>query len=58
MGLLRVGKPMKWQDALPYLQYVREHGVQQFLNIYDKLKDRKDDVLKWGDEVSIKVPGS
>jgi glutamate--cysteine ligase catalytic subunit len=51
MGLLRIGKPMHWHDALPYRQYVQEHGVQQFLNIYDRLKDRKDDVLKWGDEV-------
>lgn len=30
---------------------VREHGIQQFINTYNRIKDRTNDVLKWGDEV-------
>jgi glutamate--cysteine ligase catalytic subunit len=29
----------------------REKGVEQFLSIYNKNRDLKDDVLMWGDEV-------
>ena len=53
MGLLKKGKPMSWFEASPYVNYVREHGIKQFLIIYNKVKNRKDDVLKWGDEVGI-----
>lgn len=31
--------------------HVREHGVNQFINLYKRLRDRQGDVLKWGDEV-------
>ncbi|KAL0482831.1 glutamate-cysteine ligase catalytic subunit [Acrasis kona] len=55
MGLLRVGKPMGWHEALPIVPYVKEHGIQQFLNLYNKLKDRSGDVLKWGDEIEYMI---
>ncbi len=38
----------------------REKGVEQFLAIYNKYRDLKDDVLMWGDEVEyiiMKVGG-
>jgi len=35
----------KWQ------QHVRQFGVQQFVRLYNKLKDEPGRTLKWGDEV-------
>uniref|UniRef100_A0A1A9W258 Glutamate--cysteine ligase n=1 Tax=Glossina brevipalpis TaxID=37001 RepID=A0A1A9W258_9MUSC len=51
MGLLSEGSPLSWEETKALAQHVREHGIQQFINLYHRLKDRQDDVLKWGDEV-------
>lgn len=51
MGLLTVGSPLNWEETKKYADHVRKHGIIQFLNIYNKVKDRQKDVLKWGDEV-------
>ncbi|KAJ9066034.1 glutamate--cysteine ligase [Entomophthora muscae] len=51
MGLLSLGTPLHWNDAKNHADKVRKHGIQQFINIYHNLKDRKNDVLLWGDEV-------
>lgn len=52
MGLLALGTPLAWEDASKYADHVREHGITQFLHIWDKLKGRVGDGLLWGDEVS------
>ncbi|KAG5831185.1 hypothetical protein ANANG_G00301140 [Anguilla anguilla] len=51
MGLLSQGSPLNWEETKKYADHVRKHGIIQFLNIYNKVKDRQKDVLKWGDEV-------
>ncbi|XP_061410150.1 glutamate--cysteine ligase catalytic subunit [Lethenteron reissneri] len=51
MGLLSQGSPLSWADTKKHADHVREHGVRQFINIYNRLKERQGDVLKWGDEV-------
>ncbi|KAK3554694.1 hypothetical protein QTP70_032655 [Hemibagrus guttatus] len=51
MGLLSQGSPLNWTETKKYADHVRKHGILQFLNIYNKVKDRQKDVLKWGDEV-------
>lgn len=51
MGLLSEGSPLSWDETKALAQHVREHGIQQFINLYHRLKDRQGDVLKWGDEV-------
>lgn len=53
MGLLALGTPLDWQQAKGYAGHVREHGIEQFLKIWHRLKDRTGDVLLWGDEVSV-----
>jgi glutamate--cysteine ligase catalytic subunit len=55
MGLLKKGQPLTWFEALPYVPYVREHGIKQFLIIYNKVKDRSNDALKWGDEIEYQI---
>uniref|UniRef100_A0A672HKP0 Glutamate--cysteine ligase n=1 Tax=Salarias fasciatus TaxID=181472 RepID=A0A672HKP0_SALFA len=51
MGLLSQGSPLNWEETRKHADYIRKHGILQFLNIYNKVKDRQKDVLKWGDEV-------
>lgn len=51
MGLLTEGTPLSWEETKKLASHVREHGINQFINIYKKLKERKGDVLKWGDEI-------
>ena len=53
MGLLSLGSPLPWTETKKHAEHVRKHGIIQFLHIYDKLKDKEDDCLKWGDEVNI-----
>jgi glutamate--cysteine ligase catalytic subunit len=62
MGLLYLGTPLVWDEAKTYADHVRAHGITQFLNIWDRLKDRHGDELLWGDEVrhwlfSMRVSG-
>ena len=53
MGFLELGIPFSWIDSLEWVAYVRTHGIQQFLHVYDNVKEREGDRLKWGDEVSF-----
>lgn len=52
MGLLSEGNPLTWEETHALADHVREHGITQFINLYQKLKSRQGDYLKWGDEVS------
>lgn len=58
MGLLALGTPLPWSEAKPHAHYVREHGIEQFLKIWHRLKGRTGDVLLWGDEVSAGEPST
>lgn len=51
MGLLSEGSPLSWEETKALAHHVREHGIEQFINLYARLKDRQGDILKWGDEV-------
>ena len=51
MGFLHAAEPLKWEDARQYCHHVRDHGIEQFLNIYHAVKDVKNDQLRFGDEL-------
>jgi len=52
MGFLKFeGEPLEWKDIELYIDHVKKHGIIQFLNIYKRMKNRPEDILKWGDEV-------
>lgn len=38
MGFLGIATPLPWEESKKYLKYVREHGVEQFLATYERLK--------------------
>ncbi|ELU37711.1 hypothetical protein AG1IA_08263 [Rhizoctonia solani AG-1 IA] len=55
MGLLFLGTPLSWEEGKKHADYIREHGITQFLNVWRKLKDREGDTLLWGDEVRSSI---
>ena len=55
MGLLVVGEPLSWHETKALADHVRKHGLIQLINIYDKMKDRCCDSLKWGDEIEYMI---
>ena len=54
-GLLVQGTPLAWEDSLQWLSYVREHGVLQFIHIYNQRKDRSNEKLLWGEELEYPI---
>lgn len=51
MGFLSLGSTLTWEQLQEHIEYIKEHGIAQLINIWNKVKDRKKDQLKWGDEV-------
>ncbi|CAE7666942.1 GCLC [Symbiodinium pilosum] len=51
MGLLKVGKPLHWNDSLEHCHYIRRHGVLQFIATYRRLQHLENDRLFYGDEI-------
>ena len=51
MGLLSKGTPLSWEQSRVYHDYVKRHGILQFLNIYQAMAGRENDIFLWGDEV-------
>lgn len=53
MGLLTQGQPLNWEETKKHAEHVRVEGIRQFIHLFKRLKNRKDECLKWGDEVSV-----
>ena len=51
MGFLTEGDTLPWEEAKKWADYIREHGIIQFLNIYRRNRSRTNETLLWGDEV-------
>ena len=54
MGLQVEGQALSWEDTKKQSKKVREYGIQQFIQMFSRIKDRRGDVMKWGDEVRQK----
>ncbi|KAK2464300.1 hypothetical protein APHAL10511_003757 [Amanita phalloides] len=55
MGLLSRGTPLSWEESKKNADHVRSHGITQFLNTWNRCKDRHGFELLWGDEVEYMV---
>ena len=55
MGFFSDGKALTWKDAKKLAQFIRDNGIEQFLNIYNAARDRKEDGALWGDELEYIV---
>lgn len=50
-AILRVGNPLSWPAARPYLLSVRTDGYKQFLSHYKRSQDIETPLFLWGDEL-------
>jgi glutamate--cysteine ligase catalytic subunit len=55
MALLVEGEAMSPDETKEFLNFIRNHGITQFLNIWRRVKDLQGDELKFGDEVECGV---
>ncbi len=55
MGLLVEGTALTPDETKEYLNYIREHGITQFLITWNRVKDLQGDELKFGDEIECGV---
>ncbi|XP_076326354.1 glutamate--cysteine ligase catalytic subunit-like isoform X2 [Tachypleus tridentatus] len=55
MGLLTEGTLLSWQETKQWADYVKRHGVQQFIKLFNKQRDRVNDVFIWGDETEYAI---
>ncbi|KAL2264822.1 hypothetical protein VTJ83DRAFT_7332 [Remersonia thermophila] len=55
MGLLALGTALDWPDAKKQARLVREWGIKQLLEIWNKAKGKERDAMLWGDEVEYLV---
>ncbi|KAI1727434.1 glutamate-cysteine ligase domain-containing protein [Ditylenchus destructor] len=55
MGLLTKGTPLSWDETVPYVEYIKKHGIAQFINLYSRLRSRQPDYLRWGDEIEYTI---
>jgi len=49
------GTPLPWEDSLPHIESVRDQGLDQFISLYNKVKDFENNNLMWGEEVEYAV---
>lgn len=55
MGLLVDGQPLPPEDLKIVQAYIRQHGIQQFINTWRRLKNVQNDELKFGDEIECGI---
>lgn len=51
MGLLSLGTPLSWEEAVKFADHVRSEGIKQFINAYNKGQAHNPNFWTWGDEV-------
>jgi len=56
MGLLTKGKPLRWEDSAKAREWVKEHGIEQFIYNYkhNKVVHACTEFL-WGDEIEYMI---
>ena len=55
MGLLILGAPLTWEESKKYIEHVKQHGVEQFINLYNRYEGKTGSILRWGDEIEYFV---
>ncbi|KAJ8034869.1 Glutamate--cysteine ligase [Holothuria leucospilota] len=51
MGVLETGVLLNWDETKRYADHIRRHGINQFINLFHKVKNNTYPHFKWGDEV-------
>jgi len=54
MGFLAdVGQTLNYYESKPFLEYIKQHGIIQFLLLLKKFGPEKHDTVFWGDEIEF-----
>lgn len=53
MGLLNQGTPLDWTEISKSAKLIKREGIKQFIRLFNKCKNRRDERFKWGDEVEF-----
>jgi len=55
MGVLTNGeiRSLTYEEIQTWKEHIKTHGINQFINWYNKVKDINHDTLKWGDEIEM-----
>lgn len=55
MGILTDGdiRSLTYEEIQEWKEHIKTHGIIQFTNWYNKVKDIEHDTLKWGDEIEM-----
>jgi len=51
MGVLCKGTPLSWEETKKYASFVRECGIANFVEVYQKFRNVEKQAFLWGDEV-------
>ncbi|KAI1289305.1 Glutamate--cysteine ligase catalytic subunit [Halotydeus destructor] len=46
---------LTWDEIKPNIDHIKRRGLEQFIALYNKYKDRQDDPFKWGDEIEYMI---
>lgn len=55
MGFLTDGRALPWEEATAFLNYVRDHGIAQFVATYLAHRSLEKLEMLWGDEVEYMI---
>jgi glutamate--cysteine ligase catalytic subunit len=54
MGFLYAGSPpLSWEEVQKIKEYIREHGIEQFINLYKANLSTEGHNLRWGEEIEF-----
>lgn len=53
--LVDAGQTLDFNESKTFIQYIKEHGVIQFLKLIDKFRNfkKQESDLRWGDEIEF-----
>eukprot|EP01088_Endostelium_zonatum_P019189 TRINITY_DN649_c0_g1_i1.p1 TRINITY_DN649_c0_g1~~TRINITY_DN649_c0_g1_i1.p1 ORF type:complete len:616 (+),score=146.14 TRINITY_DN649_c0_g1_i1:224-2071(+) len=51
MGKTFAGEILSWEEIQEVKEYIKEHGIAQFIHKYNAFKSIKNDPMLWGDEM-------
>jgi len=52
MGVLSTGRPLTWSEINPVRSILKQHAVNDLIEILRKHRHRRNDRFLWGDEVN------
>ena len=55
LATLVEGRPLQWEESVKHLEYVRKHGIHQFVNTWNRVKSVSNDKLLWGEETEMSI---